>query len=105
MVRAADILKLRVDARSSTYTLHAIGNRIHTWTLDFKLDTSPDPTPFEFFLKSSVGATNQPEDDLRKKWQKFVEKYHCTHYIRAIMMGALEYEVLSVLRFKGSSSC
>lgn len=104
---ALDVVKVGVDAdisRSSAYTLQAVGSRIHTRTFDFKVDRSPTLTLFEKTLRQEIhfdpDHLEKQAELLRSRCKQFVAKNHCTHYVRAIMMGAVEYEVLTADEFK-----
>ena len=88
-----NIAKMGVDAeisRSSCFSLHALGNKIHTCTIDFVTDSSPDLTDFETELQQYTNFDLQKAntDELQEKCKEFVSKNRCTHYIRAIMFGA-----------------
>lgn len=103
---ALDVVKMGVDAdisRSSAYTLQRVGRRVHTRTIDFKMDRSPTLTTFEEMLRQDTNFDSDFEKSaelLKRKCKQFVAENHCTHYIRAIMMGAVEYEVLTTDEFK-----
>ena len=94
---AFDLVSAGVGAdfsHSSSSTLQEVGNRIHTRTIEFVEETS---RRFEETLQKEVNFNGIRGDKhaLLKGCKIFVEKHHYTHYIRAIMLGALEYEVLS----------
>ena len=95
-----DVVKMGVDtdiSRSSSFSQHAIGNKIHTQTIDFVVDTSSTLTAFEEMLRQNIDfdAIKDEPEQLQRKCRVFVGKYRCTHYVRAIHLGAVEYEVMS----------
>ena len=93
------LIKMGVDAeasRSKTYALHAVGSKIHTRTIHFVPDLGSKLTFFEETLRKYVEYDDLlAEEVLKNKCKEFVAKYRCTHYVRAIMFGALDYEVLT----------
>ena len=95
-----DVVKMGVDtdiSRNSSFSQHAIGNKIHTQTIDFVVDTSSTLTAFEEMLRQNINfdAIKDEPEQLQRKCRVFVGKYRCTHYVRAIHLGAVEYEVMS----------
>jgi hypothetical protein len=94
------IFKVGLDAeisRSKTYTFHAVGKKIYTHTIAFVTDTGSELTFFEKELRKVTGFDDIEEDGelLQKRCKDFVANNRCTHYVRAIMFGALESEVLT----------
>ena len=84
-------------SRNSSFSQHAKGNKIHTQTIDFVVDTSSTLTVFEKMLRQNIDfdAIKDDPEQLQTKCKDFVGKYRCTHYVRAIHLGAVEYEVMS----------
>ena len=100
-ITAADtsLIKMGMDAeasRSKAYALHAVGTKIHTSTVGFITDTSSARTYFEGKLREYVEYDDSIDRGvLKKKCKEFVAKNRCTHYVRALMFGAVDYEVLT----------
>lgn len=89
---AARLLNLDAHAdisRSTSRSIVEVGKRIHTRTISF---VSKESQNFEKILQKDV--TCDKSDDLLKKCKQFVRERNCTHYVKAIMLGATEYEVL-----------
>ena len=98
-IAAADT-KMGMDteaSRSKAYALHAVGTKIHTATVGFVVDTGSELTYFEKKLREYVKYDDGSIDGsiLIKRCREFVAQYRCTHYVRALMFGAVDYEVLT----------
>ena len=107
---AVDYIKMGVDAMTSSsanYSRNVVGSQIRTRTIDFEgtrtsdfEGTSSTRTAFEELLHKTLEAEsineNSDVEQIKRICKIVVEKYRCTHYIRAIIMGAVEYEVLSL---------
>ena len=67
------------------------------------MDRTPNLTLFEKTLRHDIDFDHDLEQQtelLQRRCKQFVANNHCTHYVRAIMMGAVEYEVLTMDEFK-----
>ena len=88
---------------NADHTLLAVGSQIHTRTIDFDISLSTE-TAFEKILKETLTSetlsVNSDENDVKRVCKNVIESYHCTHYIRALMLGAAEFEVLTAEEFK-----
>ena len=104
---AVDYIKMGVDAKTSSsanYSRNVVGSQIHTRTIDFEIDECTSPTStltaFEELLLKKLKDDSIDEksndENVKKICKNVVEAYRCTHYIRAIMLGAVEYEVLTL---------
>ena len=84
-------------ARSSTYAQFAVGSKIHTRTYDFAPSMSTEMTEFEERLRKYTGFGDEDDNNevLRKRCKEFITENRCTHYIRGIKFGAVEYRVLT----------
>ena len=97
-----DQLSMGIDTNISRSTSHSrveVGSRIHTRTIEFVKATSAH---FEDTLQEKVkfDDVRDNKDVLLKRCKEFVEECHYTHYVRAILLGAAEYEVLKVDEYK-----
>ena len=106
---AVEYIKMGIHAKTSSsvdYTLLAVGSQIHTRTIDFDMDkcSSPTLTAFEELLmerlKNEGLDAKFDEQKVKMMCRHVVEAYRCTHYIRALTLGAAEYEVLTAEDFK-----
>ena len=86
-------------SRSSSRTFQEVGNKIHTRTIEFKEETS---LRFQETLQKEIkfDVIRQDRHALLNRCKEFIEKHHYTHYIKAIMLGALEYDVLTLDEYK-----
>ena len=99
---AFDLVNVEIGAdysQSSSSTLQEVGNKVNTRTIQFVGDTSER---FQETLKKEVNFDRIRGDKqaLQKECKEFVKNHHYTHYIRAVMLGALEYEVLTFEEYK-----
>ena len=106
---AVDYIKMGVDAKTSSsahYSRYVVGSQIHTRTIDFEIDkcTNPTRTAFEELLLEKLEAKSidvkSDVEKVKRICKKVVDGYRCTHYIRAIKLGAVEYEVLTADEFQ-----
>lgn len=105
---AVDLVTAGVGVDFSSSTSHAsveVGSRIHTRTIHFETAVSQH---FEDTLRKHVNFDDidlhDDKDVLVENCKKFVKRCQCTHYIRAILLGAVEYEILTKERCKSTYS-
>lgn len=94
---AADLATAGVGIDLSRGTSRAtveVGSRIHTRTIHFDTVACRH---FEDSLRKNVNfdAVHDDEDKLLENCKKFVKRCQCTHYIKAIVLGAVEHEFLT----------
>ena len=86
-------------SRKHSHLQEVRGIKVHTRTVCFKVipgDTTE--TSFERELHKDINFDSIKVDDkqtLRKACEEFVRKYTITHYVTALMLGALKYQVVS----------
>lgn len=95
---AVDQMKMGSEAnvsRSTSHSLVEIGSRSHTRTIYF---TSDESKSFEKMLKDGVNFDHLHgnSDQLLQKCKIFVGEHRCTHYVKAILLGAVEREELKL---------